>query len=599
MSCPEFTYAPRGRQGIGVIQPQSGLDYPLVSPSEDIRYLIADMYFEYDDPGLYGGVSGVAQHPLKIKWLYGVGCEESTPINGMPTPTHTADIVLVDANNNVVFDSTTIEDTDYHRFLVKDWGSDYKIYEWLSATAVCRLVVYKNWAPDESNPTHYPIHLAPVNATIDERAIYKMPKRVKSLRVLQSIMRRTPVIFQAGYNMRLTTAAQEIVGLRYQTAVTYDAVPGAGFGQYSDCTDEKPKFIYTINGVGANKYGDFFVTGDQCLFARTQTIPSGQNAVQEKLTAGKGGLNINTDCPACCSCEDYVETALYMNKLRNKYAQVGSRSHKVKLLHENNIDRWLEQRTCRLNKPLRLSLSPLSCPYMEVIMQFCNHCPECVEDVVLSVTLAGGATGEIVPGYTVINAPGTPNESFRINGGWPTFSARIGFVDKGSSVFVRFLLKFTPRGFAYPITGTLTGTIKGQPIKPCDPNYGSNEIAQSVDTRALYCNEDGCTDTFVETSTIAVINSSKEIVDDGNGGISEIKYTVNAETTDGGAVVYQWQYSENGSEWFNLTDADMAVAGAKQKTLQLTFVYLGQYPNRTHRVFLSASNATSRTFAPQ
>jgi hypothetical protein len=79
VSCPEFSFAPRGRQGIGVIQPQSGLDYPLVSPSEDIRYLLADMYFEYDDEGLYNTASTPAALPLRVKWLYGVGLRGKRP----------------------------------------------------------------------------------------------------------------------------------------------------------------------------------------------------------------------------------------------------------------------------------------------------------------------------------------------------------------------------------------------------------------------------------------------------------------------------------------------------------------------------------------
>lgn len=499
MSCPEvFTTSPRGRQGIGVIQPQSGLDYPLVSPSADIRYLIADMYFEYDDPGLYDDEMPVAIHPLKIEWLYGVGCEESPAISGMPLPTHAADILITDANNNVVFDSTDLgAEAGYKRFSVKDWGDDYKLYEWLSPAAVCRLVVYKNWPPDEANPINYPTNLAPLLAVIDERAVYKMPKRVKSLRVLNSTMRRTPVIFKAGYNMRLGTTEQAVVGLRNRTEITYDVDAGAGFGQYSDCADDKPKYIYSINGTGPNKTGDFFLAGDKCIFVRVPTIASGENAVTEQKISGDRGLAINSDCPPCCSCEDYVNTAFNMNNLRDQYARIGVRSHQVKILHEDNINRWLTQRTCRLNKPLRLSLSPLSCPYMEVIMQFCNQCDTCLENVVLSVTLSSfpvGAVGTVVDGYTAINGGGVSNDTFRILGSWPTFNARVGFVDKGGSVTVRFTLKFAPRKLSYAITGMLTGTINGLPIRPCDPEYGDNAISQSVDTRALYCDNNGCTD---------------------------------------------------------------------------------------------------------
>lgn len=591
MSCPEsFTYSPRGRQGIGVIQPQSGLDYPLVSPSADIRYLLADMYFEYDDPGLYG-VGAVAQHPLRIKWLYGLGCEENTPIPDAPTPTHAADIVIVDANDNVVFDSTDLgPEENYQRFSVKDWGDDYTLYEWLSRNAVCRIVAHKNWSPDEEAAVNYPLNLAPESAIIDERAIYKMPQRVKSLRVLNSTIRRSSVVFKAGYNVDLLTGAQEVVGLRNQTPITVDVTDTA---EYSDCSEEKPTAIYSINGIRANANGQFFITADKCIFARVPTIKNEDDSISRFKVNGISPIVIDSDCPACCDCPDYVNMALYMNRVRNQYLRVGKRAHQVKLLHEDNIDRWLEQRTCRINKPLRLSLSPLSCPYMEVIMQFCNQCPECVEDVVLSVTLSStppGAVGYVVPGYTVINAPGIPNENFSIAGTWPTFSARVGFVDKGSSVFVRFLLKFYPRTYPYAIKGVLTGTIQGQPLKPCDPNYGSDEISESIDTRALYCNEDGCTDVFNPAASISIISTNVTVNEN-----DDTIYTVEAATNTGKPVSYQWQYSDdNGDNWTMLQDADLAVAGSNTKQLTLLWVYTGQHPDRKYRVIMSAANAASR-----
>lgn len=599
MSCPEFSFAPRGRQGIGVIQPQSGLDYPLVSPSEDIRYLLADMYFEYDDEGLYDPAKTKAVLPLRIKWLYGVGCEDNASVDGAPEPTHSADILIVDANDVVVFDSTDLgDDQTYQRFTVKDWGNDYKLYEWLSNTAVCRLVVYTNWSPDENSPRHYKKNLAPVSAVIDERAVYRMPKRVRSINVLTTKTTRKRVVFQAGYNMRLTNDATEVVGLRNQTTVTFDSEPGYGFGQYSDCTEEKPKYIYTVNGISPNTYGDFFVTGGECIYARIPTADAGDGKVRPVLVAGNLGLRVGSDCPACCDCPDYVNTATYMNIIRDEYSRIGRRSHAVKLLHEENIDRWVNQRNCRVSKPLRISLAPLSCPYMEVIVQFCNQCAECVENVKLNVnfsTAPAGAVGGLVPGYTLINGAGLPNEPFNIDGAWPNFNANIGFVDKGASVFVRFLLKFAPKTFPYAITGTLTGTIGDTPIKPCDPNTPSaNTPSQSTDTRALYCNATGCTDIFDSTVSLINITSATAV----NKISGERVYTVAAVATNDAPVQYQWQRSLNGNEWLNMANADLSVSGAQTNTLTLQPNYLTAYPGQTYRVVLTAANATTRTYTP-
>ena len=120
MTCPSFQLSGTGRRGIGVNQPQSGLDYPLVNPSEDARYLLADVYLAYDDPGAYNSTITPSQHPLRIKWLYGVGCSASSAPAWAPAPTHAADIVIVDAQDNVVFDSTKLVpvngDSSYQAF---------------------------------------------------------------------------------------------------------------------------------------------------------------------------------------------------------------------------------------------------------------------------------------------------------------------------------------------------------------------------------------------------------------------------------------------------------------------------------------------------
>ena len=89
------------RQPIGVNQPPSGgTNYPFVRPSEDIQYLLGDVYLSYPDD------SYTYEYPLRIEWLYGFGTAPVTPPAGYPTPTHTHDVIIKDANDVTVFDST-------------------------------------------------------------------------------------------------------------------------------------------------------------------------------------------------------------------------------------------------------------------------------------------------------------------------------------------------------------------------------------------------------------------------------------------------------------------------------------------------------------
>ena len=169
MTCPDFTLSKNGRAGIGVVQPQSGLNFPLIAPSADIKYLLADFYLSYDDAGEYTPAVSPAQHPLRIKYLYGIGCVNNTPAGDFPEPVHAADIVVVDANDRVIFDTNNEETT----FAAAAWSADYRIYEWKNSGAVCRVVAYTTWPTDdnqlgdEDTPRNYNKYLKPVNAKLD------------------------------------------------------------------------------------------------------------------------------------------------------------------------------------------------------------------------------------------------------------------------------------------------------------------------------------------------------------------------------------------------------------------------------------------------
>lgn len=109
MSCAPFTHSSRGRRGVGVVQPQSGLDYPLVNPSADIEFLIADFYFSYDYLAADNETAQPHDTTLKIAYLYGIGCNGNTPPAAGPVPRDSApDIVLQDLAGRTVFDTTTL-----------------------------------------------------------------------------------------------------------------------------------------------------------------------------------------------------------------------------------------------------------------------------------------------------------------------------------------------------------------------------------------------------------------------------------------------------------------------------------------------------------
>lgn len=504
MACGAYEYTPNGRKGIGLNQPQSGLDYPLVAPSADIQYLIADFYLAYED------LEQEFVGPLRIKWLYGVGCDPATAPAWAPTPTHAADIVVIDADDAVVFNSTALgSDATYRQFSTWCWGLrknsaecgptyDYKIYEWIGNAAVCRVVVYQTW-PESSDDTdddaarQYAIHLAPISAVVDERAVYKMPKRVNSL-ILPNVgvggvtIRRDAADLVAGLNTDMVAADQETRGSRLTRQITLAAIPGAGTGKYIDCQESTPP-IRSINGQPGPK---IVIAASDCLWARTPTVLTPANTLTPQKYANAATLQIGSNCQACCTCNDYVDLATYMNNTRDRYKLVGGDVHNALLLHSDNIARWDDQRQCRLQEPLKVCMTAQRCPYLDVVAQYCNNCEACAQDVVLNMafTASNGAVGEPVCGYTAITAGQASANLFQLGGTWPNLTANLGNVDAGNSVSTRFRLQFEP-GSPAVIAAEITGTAQSVPILAgCSD---SAPVAVAMATRSLLCDDLGNT----------------------------------------------------------------------------------------------------------
>lgn len=498
MSCPEFVYTPHGREGIGVIQPQSGLDYPLVKPSEDIRYLLADLYLAFDDRGEYYTDTPVAQFPLRIKYLLNVGCAEGTLPDGAPTPNNDADIVIVDQQDTEILNTATTPAT----CTVKNWGDDYQIYEWTTTNAVCRIVVHTTWKTGEPEPKEYAQYLAPVDATIDARAVYKMPKRLRSLRVRQKSGTITTgpysgkIRFKNNYNTELTTGDTTTSGFVVDTRINFSAVAGSGAGYFPVCGDGYdeetqeliPQAIRRINGIQASDAGDFVMAGGDCMYMRRPTVKTG-DVINPSPTAHQ---QAGADCTPCCACSEYVNAALYLNQLRDQYQLIGQRVGEVKALHDGNVTNWNDKRTCAVSNPLKLIMVPQCCPALDIVLMICNPCTTCFLPSTLVLNLASTTPNTQLNlacqgGTTIFNPDGSTAHTgiaAAIVPGGTQFAVQMPAVNPGSSAYVKFRVKSSQR-VPQPIIGTLTGTFSdGSQIKTgC-----AGEVAETARTEAVATN---------------------------------------------------------------------------------------------------------------
>jgi len=536
MTCPDLQTSKRGRAGIGVIQPQSGLDYPLVAPSDDIQYLIADLHIAYDDVGEYEPAFLPAAHPLRIKYLYGAGCIENTPSAGFPAAANAVDIVIVDANNRVILDTTT----QTTQFNAQAWSADYRICEWKTLRAVCRLVLYTTWPDndsgriDDDTQRNYNKFLTPVNAQLDERAVYKMPRRLLTMRVKngQTVSPRYSgkFTFTNGYSTEINAAAPETKNFRNITEVTFDAVAGTGRGRYGACDDGEEVPITKINGLAGDN-GNFRLSGTDCLWVRRPTTVGvgPPYPVNASTTAQQ---QIGADCDPCCGCDEYVDAAKYLNETSYRYKLIGQRAEKVRTEHENNIARWRDQRACSVQRPLRLMMVAQRCPYIDVVMMLCNPCETCLDPARLTLSL--NIAGDFVPakpeqqtpinirptlecGYTTLYAPGIRGGAVTIavSGDGLQYSAVFPQLKAGDSAYVQFRLKFNQNQYIpatateeetrargpYTVTGILTGvhTTTNLPVLTnCGQNLDDGQlppVASAEVARTLNCTAQGTTET--------------------------------------------------------------------------------------------------------
>lgn len=494
MSCPDPTYSPNGRHGIGVVQPQSGLDYPFVKPSDDVRYLVADFYLEHEHANY--------QQPFSIYNLTNIGCTEQ------------ADVIIKDAAG------VTVLDTGTATVRRKDaWGTDYLIYEWQTGTMICRLVAYTTWAPDDTDAHVYASSITPESAVLDARTVYMLPKRLLSLSVKQKNGATVlgpytgKLAFKNFYNTTVSIDEQTSVNGLNTSAVRIGAVAGTGAGYYPVCgsgydalTHEIiPQPIRQINGVTGTAAGDFLMSATDCLYMRRPTTQI-SSSIAPSNTAQQ---QIGADCTPCCQCPDYVNTALYMNQISSQYRLIGQRTNDVKLIHEQNIARWSDRRNCSLQNPLQLIFVPQCCPTMDVVMMLCNPCQSCIPGSTLTLTLnaevAAIVTAEVVCGYTAlyatnINGQAVPLTTTLNDPSNLTVSAKLPAVAIGGTAYVKFRLKFSQRG-TYAITGNLTGTLDApystDILTGCanETPEGERTQAVAVATQALYCSPDGNTET--------------------------------------------------------------------------------------------------------
>jgi hypothetical protein len=403
-----------------------GKNYPFISPSADLDYVVADFYMSVE-------YSNLLRQPFRISRIHGldsylsinsslssealtVDTQSITADNDHVTVDQTAllewvaessfdfnplDIFVVDSNDTIVFASVL---ADYYQSYA--YGPNKRLHEWVfRGVGFARLIQYTAW-PDDVTPPVLPTDLYPESSILNPHSYDILPARLKVVQVDDEYY-DGDIVLKNGFNTELYVGEQlsfpqrrsriaiptvpsapdtsRVDGGLNETVVTMAAAPGSGLGKYPGCEDE-PSVIYRINGVGPDEYGNFtFSAGDPstesgaCTYIRRTGAIDGSDFVAEPAS-----LDLGDDCSVCCNCQSYANTYkairhnfLIIKNLVRRYHVVRDR-----ILQYN--DALTSRVECDQENPLRLS-AQVSANFLDIIAAYVNLSDECVYDVTLNL----------------------------------------------------------------------------------------------------------------------------------------------------------------------------------------------------------------------
>ncbi len=454
------TYSERGSERIAVDQPQGGGRYPFVDPDESTRRLLVDFYLAYEDELCQFTL------PFHIDWLYGFGyASDGYSDDSDPVPVRGQEIVVRDAANRLVFDSTDAPD-DTNHFFETDWGDLRRILEWRTSSAVCRLVYNIALLPGEE-PLDLPINYSPESAVLDARTLEKMCPRVTALVIKDgddyTELSGTAIILKNGYNTLLVPATADLTsGGRRTVGLELSADPGTGEGRFeADCDDSQD--LHLLGGVEPTEGGDLLLQTSDCY---RWEIP--HEIIDGEAVLTPHTLQIKNDCQPCCSCEGYVTLWEAIRTAREVFADLAARIEATRDLYRENLQRWGSAGRTRQENPLRLSVQALDACLMGVVGSYCNNTGRYLAEVELRFTFTSPTVGAIrcnstfrsgsldaIEGRSAgrfnINSP----QPYTMEGDWPEYSARFFGVPAGGAVAVTFQLEFDGCTVSDNVTVTL------------------------------------------------------------------------------------------------------------------------------------------------
>lgn len=409
----------------------TGTHFPFVDPSADVRGLFADLHLGHR-------VADVVL-PLRVKWLYGfrqpssaTSSESGSSSSGLPDASHDSDILIVDAADREVFDSTKA-----YAYKAHDWDDRFRVHEWIADGAVCK-VIQHTAGPDGYG--EYPNQWTPERAVLDERCSEVWPEQVLAFKVNGDLIVGA-VEIEGGYNVDLNlNETVDRPGKAFRNVVQVTAEPGLGEGLFPSC-QEPELSIRRVNQQPPDQYNNLLLSATQCYWLERPAVIS--DGVATPTVAN--GLKVNNDCRPCCACDDFVNTYMGIRRLYDTFRALGRRAQTVKGQYVDNRDRWLADKDCRADHPARVAFLPYAPRGGNVSAGYCNSTGGCIGKLKLEIEFeTNGVFTGVVKKSTVLWYPtdGGHPEFYTLGGAWPLYYAIWEPVDTARLAKLKFQINF-------------------------------------------------------------------------------------------------------------------------------------------------------------
>lgn len=312
----------------GLAHIQYGDHYPLVDPSDDIKYLIDDLTISYENP----------------QWEY------TLPLSIAYFDKLKGRLKIKNEKNSIIFDATANS--------IREWGGKYKIFSWNTAGFSIKMAI--NTEIDTASV------IQPQNAVIDLRAVFLSPPHITSINGYKG-----DIEFEAGYNVSFKheDSTEE---LRQGVQIDMDAVAGKGKGVKSrEALMRESTGLKFLAGAQADENGAVRMNGEG----------------GPQVTAECHSISIGNSNTPCCHCEDMENLGTYMTAVSEKYKILGAYTKWIYQKYVGILNQWKnrcadasedeeeEKPVTGLVKPpvaIKLWLVPGSCPYVRLKIQITN-----------------------------------------------------------------------------------------------------------------------------------------------------------------------------------------------------------------------------------